>query len=101
MRAIFVVGLLYVCAAGEEMVRAENVIGITHRLSAHNIQVWLTGGWGIDALLQEQTCPHKHLDVIMLVTTCSPSTRAIWSCSRKGLVSSLSKVIEHIKGVLS
>jgi lincosamide nucleotidyltransferase A/C/D/E len=31
------------------------------------MQVWLTGGWGIDALLQEQTRPHKDLDILMLV----------------------------------
>ena len=34
---------------------------------AEGIQIWLTGGWGIDALLQEQTRPHKDLDIIMLV----------------------------------
>ncbi|MEW6717481.1 MAG: hypothetical protein AB1345_08260 [Chloroflexota bacterium] len=49
------------------MVRAEDVISIYKRLSAHGIQVWLTGGWGIDALLGEQTRPHKDLDVIMLL----------------------------------
>jgi lincosamide nucleotidyltransferase A/C/D/E len=31
------------------------------------IQIWLIGGWGIDALLGEQTRPHKDLDVIMLL----------------------------------
>ena len=49
------------------MVRAEEAISIYQRLLAAGIQVWLTGGWGIDALLQEQTRPHKDLDVIMLV----------------------------------
>ncbi|MBU0494189.1 MAG: hypothetical protein KKA73_24285 [Chloroflexi bacterium] len=49
------------------MVNAEDVITIYQHLLAHGIQVWLTGGWGIDALLQEQTRPHKDLDVIMLV----------------------------------
>jgi lincosamide nucleotidyltransferase A/C/D/E len=49
------------------MVRAEDVISIYQNLSANNMQVWLTGGWGIDALLQEQTRPHKDLDIIMLV----------------------------------
>lgn len=29
--------------------------------------MWLTGGWGIDALLGEQTRPHKDLDLIMLL----------------------------------
>jgi lincosamide nucleotidyltransferase A/C/D/E len=49
------------------MVRAEDVIGIYRRLLDNGIQVWLTGGWGIDALLGGQTRPHKDLDVIMLL----------------------------------
>jgi lincosamide nucleotidyltransferase A/C/D/E len=49
------------------MVRAEDVISIHQSLSANGIQVWLTGGWGIDALLREQTRPHKDLDLIVLV----------------------------------
>jgi lincosamide nucleotidyltransferase A/C/D/E len=49
-----------------KMVRAEEVISLYKRLSNHGIRVWLTGGWGIDALLGEQTRPHKDLDVIML-----------------------------------
>jgi lincosamide nucleotidyltransferase A/C/D/E len=49
------------------MVSADEVISIYRLLSNHNIPVWLTGGWGIDALLGEQTRPHHDLDVIMLV----------------------------------
>jgi lincosamide nucleotidyltransferase A/C/D/E len=49
------------------MVRAEDVISIYQSLLAHNIQIWLAGGWGIDALLRERTRPHKDLDLIMLV----------------------------------
>jgi lincosamide nucleotidyltransferase A/C/D/E len=49
------------------MVSAKDVINIYQRLSAAGIQVWLTGGWGIDALLGEQTRPHKDIDVIMLL----------------------------------
>jgi len=49
------------------MVRAEDVISIYKCLLTNGIQVWLTGGWGIDALLGEQTRPHKDLDVIMLL----------------------------------
>ncbi len=49
------------------MVSAEDVIGICQSLAANRIQVWLTGGWGIDALLGEQTRPHKDLDIIVLV----------------------------------
>jgi len=49
------------------MVTAEDVIAICKKLSANGIQVWLTGGWGIDALLGVQSRPHKDLDVIMLL----------------------------------
>jgi lincosamide nucleotidyltransferase A/C/D/E len=49
------------------MVHAQDVISIYQSLSTNSIQVWLTGGWGIDALLREQTRPHKDLDFIMLV----------------------------------
>ncbi len=47
------------------MVNAEETISIYRRLAAGDIQVWLTGGWGIDALLGEQTRPHKDLDLIL------------------------------------
>ncbi len=49
------------------MVSAKDVIRIYQYLLANGIQIWLCGGWGIDALLGEQTRPHKDLDVIMLL----------------------------------
>jgi lincosamide nucleotidyltransferase A/C/D/E len=49
------------------MVGAEDVIYICQGLAANDIAVWLTGGWGIDALLQEQTRPHKDLDILVLL----------------------------------
>jgi lincosamide nucleotidyltransferase A/C/D/E len=56
-----------ICVTGGEMVHAEDVISIYQFLLDNGIQVWLTGGWGIDALLGEQTRPHKDLDVIVLL----------------------------------
>jgi lincosamide nucleotidyltransferase A/C/D/E len=56
-----------ICAAGGEMVGPEDVITIYQRLTDNGIQVWLTGGWGIDALLGEQSRPHKDLDIITLL----------------------------------
>ena len=32
-----------------------------------SIPVWLDGGWGVDALLGEQTRPHKDVDIILCV----------------------------------
>lgn len=49
------------------MVSAEDAARIYQRLTDAGIRIWLTGGWGIDALLGEQTRPHKDLDIIMLV----------------------------------
>ena len=49
------------------MVTSEDVLLILRRLSANHIRVWLTGGWGIDALLGDQTRPHKDLDILMLL----------------------------------
>ncbi len=49
------------------MVSAEDVIHIYQYLQINGIPVWLSGGWGIDALLGEQTRLHKDLDVIMLL----------------------------------
>lgn len=49
------------------MVHAEDAIDLYRRLTANHNQIWLTGGWGIDALLGKQTRPHKDLDIIMLL----------------------------------
>lgn len=49
------------------MVSVKDAIKIYKSLSDDNIQIWLTGGWGIDALLGEQTRPHKDLDALLLV----------------------------------
>ena len=49
------------------MISTEDALNIYDFLSTNGIQVWLTGGWGIDALLGEQTRPHKDLDLIMLL----------------------------------
>ena len=49
------------------MVRADDVISICQCFSAKGILVWLTGGWGIDALLRKESRPHKDLDVIALM----------------------------------
>ena len=44
---------------------AESVLEILAILERAGIEVWLDGGWGIDALLGAQTRPHRDLDVIL------------------------------------
>jgi len=74
------------------MVNAEDVIRIYALLSTHGIQVWLNGGWGMDALLGEQTRPHKDLDIFVqledvirmrdLLTRDGFSLKELWSENR-------------------
>jgi lincosamide nucleotidyltransferase A/C/D/E len=49
------------------MMSAEDVVDLYTRLAVRGIHLWLIGGWGIDALLGEQTRPHKDLDVLLLL----------------------------------
>lgn len=43
--------------------KAKDAIRICNLLKDNNIEVWIDGGWGIDALLGEQTRPHSDLDI--------------------------------------
>src|SRR5438552_15483374 len=40
------------------------VVDLLWCLDNANIEVWLDGGWGVDALLGEETRPHKDVDII-------------------------------------
>ena len=42
-----------------------DVLVILHRLRDAGIEVWLDGGWGVDALLGEQTREHDDLDLVL------------------------------------
>lgn len=44
---------------------AADVIGLHAALEDLGIAVWIDGGWGVDALLGEQTRPHKDLDIVI------------------------------------
>jgi protein tyrosine phosphatase (PTP) superfamily phosphohydrolase (DUF442 family) len=74
------------------MIDTQDAIYIYRTLTSNDIRIWLTGGWGIDALLGEQTRPHKDLDIIMLVDDVVPmrallegegySLKELWSENR-------------------
>jgi len=42
---------------------ADHVVGIYNLLESHGIKIWVDGGWGVDALLEEQTREHGDLDI--------------------------------------
>jgi lincosamide nucleotidyltransferase A/C/D/E len=41
------------------------VVQLLQRLGTAGIDVWLDGGWAVDAALGEQTRPHKDVDIIL------------------------------------
>ena len=45
--------------------RAADVIEVVEALEATGVEVWLDGGWGVDALLEEQTREHDELDDVV------------------------------------
>ncbi|MFD3519516.1 nucleotidyltransferase domain-containing protein [Streptomyces sp. NPDC058653] len=47
------------------MMRAEDVLAVLDLLDRAGVEVWLDGGWGVDALLGEQTRPHEDLDIVV------------------------------------
>ena len=42
---------------------ATDVITLYTELENLNIKIWVDGGWGVDALIGEQTRPHKDFDI--------------------------------------
>src|SRR5882724_4281214 len=42
---------------------SEEVVDLYTNLENLGIQIWVDGGWGVDALLEKQTRPHKDLDI--------------------------------------
>jgi lincosamide nucleotidyltransferase A/C/D/E len=47
--------------------RAEALVDLLQLFDGAGIEVWLDGGWAVDALLAGQTRPHKDVDIILRV----------------------------------
>ena len=45
--------------------QAEEVVALYTLLEKRGVRLWVDGGWGIDALLEEQTRPHKDFDALV------------------------------------
>lgn len=52
-----------------------DLLAILDRIDAAGIDAWLDGGWGVDALLGEQTRAHNDVDLVMQVIDV-PAVRA-------------------------
>jgi lincosamide nucleotidyltransferase A/C/D/E len=50
---------------------ADEVIRLIERLDAAAVEVWLDGGWGVDALLERQIREHDDLDLVVELTDVS------------------------------
>jgi len=56
---------------------SDTVVEVLATLDDAAIQVWLDGGWGVDALLGEQTREHRDLDIILSATDVPRLQRAL------------------------
>jgi len=44
---------------------AADVLSLYNAFQNKNIEVWIDGGWGVDALLEKQTRAHNDLDIVI------------------------------------
>jgi hypothetical protein len=49
-------------------VRKADVIEVLDALDSAGVEWWVLGGWGVDALIGEQTRAHKDLDLAVFLT---------------------------------
>ncbi len=59
------------------MMTESDVGEVLDRLDAAGIEAWLDGGWGVDALLGEQTRPHNDLDLVVRVDDVAEMRRTL------------------------
>ena len=56
---------------------AHEVIRLLDLLQFAGVTVWLDGGWGVDALLEEQTREHDDLDLVAELSEVPRLTKAL------------------------
>src|SRR4051794_19095156 len=63
--------------------QAQDVLELSTLLQEHGVHIWIDGGWGVDALLERQTRPHKDLDAFVAFNDLPAMTTAL---SQRGFV---------------
>lgn len=56
---------------------AEHVLALLAHLEAAGVSTWVDGGWGVDALLGEQTRRHDDLDLVVRLEDAAALERAL------------------------
>jgi len=56
---------------------AADAVDLLRRLEHAGIEVWLDGGWAVDAALGEQTRRHKDLDIVLRMSDVERLTRLL------------------------
>ncbi len=77
------------------------VIELLHLFESAGVEVWLDGGWGVDALLEVQTRPHKDVDIVVRLSDaprlCAVLSSRAFSVRPGGTRSSF--VLENLSGL--
>lgn len=56
---------------------SHDVLDVVDALTTAGVAVWLDGGWGVDALLGEQTRAHDDLDVVIALDEAAAAQEAL------------------------
>jgi lincosamide nucleotidyltransferase A/C/D/E len=65
---------------GEVAMRDDEAVSLYTLLTGQGVRVWVGGGWGIDALLGEQTRPHKDFDAPVSLDDLSTLANVLANC---------------------
>jgi lincosamide nucleotidyltransferase A/C/D/E len=55
----------------------DDVLEVVGRLEAAGVEVWLDGGWGVDALLGAEHRPHRDVDVVLRLADADRAVAAL------------------------
>jgi lincosamide nucleotidyltransferase A/C/D/E len=59
--------------------REQDVVEVLTALADVDVESWIDGGWGVDALVGRQTRPHKDLDLMVLAAHAPKAAAALFA----------------------